>query len=287
MDVDYDAHASDGAHRRPWLRALVVLLVGFVAGTIAMGYALTHWDVAASYLKAAIVTPEVRPVAVVAETLLPPVAAVDQAAIDRRVAALEGRIQAIDERADAAVGNADRAESLLVAFAARRALDRGIALGYIETLLRDRFAATQPQAVATIIGAAHQPITLDELQIKLEEAAPDLLAHGPDEKWWDSMRRELAGLVVVRRVDTPSPAPEDRLSRARSQLQAGHVDAALAEVLRMPGRANVAPWITLARRYAAARGALDAIETAALLTPRERAVAADRDVPPAVPGTAI
>lgn len=287
MDVDYDAQASDGTRRRPWLRALVVLLVGFVAGTIAMGYALTHWEVATRYLKTAPPAPDVRPVAMFAEPLPPPVAAVDQAAIDRRVAALEGRIQAIDQRADAAVGNADRAESLLVAFAARRALDRGIALGYIETLLRDRFATTQPQAVATIIGAARQPITLDELQIKLEEAAPQLLAHAPEENWWAGMRRELAGLVVLRRVDTPSPAPEDRLSRARSQLQAGHVDAALAEVLRMPGHSNATAWITLARRYAAARGALDAIETAALLTPRERAVAADRDVPPVVPGAAI
>jgi hypothetical protein len=35
----------------------------------------------------------------------------------------------------------------------------------------------------------------------------------------------------------------------------------------MPGRENAAAWITEARRYVAARRALDAIETAALLEP--------------------
>ena len=56
--------------------------------------------------------------------------------IARRVAALEQRIGQVDTQSRAAVGNADRAEGLLVAFAARRALDRGVALGFLEALLR-------------------------------------------------------------------------------------------------------------------------------------------------------
>ena len=36
----------------------------------------------------------------------------------------------------------------------------------------------------------------------------------------------------------------------------------------MPGRDNAADWIAKARRYVAARQALDTIETAALLEPR-------------------
>jgi hypothetical protein len=52
------------------------------------------------------------------------------------------------------------------------------------------------------------------------------------------------------------------------------VDVALAEVLRMPGHPAAASWIGAARRYIAARRALDTIETAALLDPRN---------PPAVP----
>ncbi|WP_203234584.1 hypothetical protein, partial [Sphingomonas solaris] len=191
-----------------------------------------------------------------------------QAALDQRVASMEARIGQINARANAAVGNADRAEGLLVAFAARRALDRGVALGYIEGLLRDRFGAAQPQAVATIIATARKPVTLEELQAGLSEAGDRLTGGGPDESWLDGMRRELASLVVVRRASLPSPDPADRLARARRQIDAGHVTAALAEVARMPGSDNAADWIAAARRYAAARDALDVIETAALLEPR-------------------
>lgn len=48
------------------------------------------------------------------------------------------------------------------------------------------------------------------------------------------------------------------------------MDVALAEVARMPARDAAARWIDSARRYVAARNALDAIETAALLTPEAR-----------------
>ena len=79
----------------------------------------------------------------------------------------------------AAVGNADRAEGLLVAFAARRALDRGVALGFLEALLRQRFGETQPRAVGMIILAARNPVTLQELQLGLQEAGPQLVGSPP------------------------------------------------------------------------------------------------------------
>ena len=129
-------------------------MLAFAAGAAAMGYALTHWPLAARYIAGA-------PAATTRDrAAAPPIAAptpaprprrsrrvdtAQQAALDRRVAELEARIAQIGARANAAVGNADRAEGLLVAFAARRALDRGVALGYIEALLRDRFGA-QPAA---------------------------------------------------------------------------------------------------------------------------------------------
>ncbi|MDB5694097.1 MAG: hypothetical protein JWO81_3160, partial [Alphaproteobacteria bacterium] len=59
----------------------------------------------------------------------------------------------------------------------------------------------------------------------------------------------------------------DRLRRAERALDAGQVEVALLEVLRLPGRDNAQDWIALARRYVAARQALDTIETAALLEP--------------------
>ena len=59
----------------------------------------------------------------------------------------------------------------------------------------------------------------------------------------------------------------ERLERAEAALEAGQVDVALAEVLRMPGQARARAWVTDAGRYVAARRALDSIETAALLEP--------------------
>ncbi|WP_231638975.1 hypothetical protein [Sphingomonas profundi] len=268
-------HPVEEAPRsRIWLRWLILFVLVFAAGAASMGYVLTHWSVAARYIAGGAAQPAAQPAAARPVTIVQPAAPVPafdparEAVIERRVAGLEARLAQINARANAAVGNADRAEGLLVAFAARRALDRGVALGYIEALLRERFGQSQPQAVATIIAAGRQPVTLEELQAGLGDIGPALSGGGPNESWLDGVRRELAGLVIVRRANVPSPDPADRLARARRQLEAGHVATALAEVARMPGREAAAGWIATARRYAAARDALDVIETAALLEPR-------------------
>src|SRR3546814_289458 len=91
------------------------------------------------------------------------------AAIKTRVSELEDRMSRIKVQAQAASGNAARAEGLLIAFAARRALDTGGPLGYIEGQLRLRFGRAQPRAVATIINAAREPATLQDLQAGLVE----------------------------------------------------------------------------------------------------------------------
>jgi hypothetical protein len=205
----------------------------------------------------------------------------------RRVNQLEQRVAEIDSQSRAAAGNADRAEGLLVAFAARRALDRGVALGYIEGLLRQRFGDTQRQAVATIITASRQPVTLEELRDGLAEIGPELTGGGPEQNWWTALREELGELVSIRRAGTPSTIPAERLRRAERALASGQVDVALAEVLRLAGRDEGSEWIAKARRYVLARRALDRIETAALLEPRlpppnaAAAAASPRAVPPA------
>ena len=51
-------------------------------------------------------------------------------------------------------------------------------------------------------------------------------------------------------------------------IDGGRVNAALAEVEHMPGRAVAEKWVQMARRYMEARRALDLIETAAILEPR-------------------
>jgi hypothetical protein len=261
------------------LSVLALPIIAFIAGIAAMGWILANWSTAAAFIGVrpappppppAIAAPLPVPVPRSAATATP--MAEQRLVIDpettRRVNQLEQRVAEIDSQSRAAVGNADRAEGLLVAFAARRALDRGVALGYIEGLLRQRFGDTQRQAVATIITASRQPVTLEELQDGLQDVGSELTGAGPNQNWWTALRAEFGELVSIRKAGTPSTIPAERLRRAERRLESGQVDVALAEVLRLPGREDAADWIAKARRYVAARRALDTIETAALLEPR-------------------
>ena len=80
----------------------------------------------------------------------PSAAAVDyaQTALGVRMAELEQRMTKLNFEAEAASGNAARAEGLLIAAAARRTVERGAPLGYLEDQLKLRFANAQPNAVA-------------------------------------------------------------------------------------------------------------------------------------------
>ena len=266
--------------RRPLLSLLLLPLLAFVAGLAAMGWILVRWTAAAQFLGIAPEPPPPAPpqTAVTVEpapappaiTMVPPDgqnAAMDPELV-RRINLMEQRMAQLDVQSRSAAGNAGRAEALLVAFAARRALDRGVSLGYIEAMLRQRFGGTQPAAVGMLISSAQSPVTLQELQDELVELAPKLSGGGPDQGWWDAFRAELAGMIIVRKAGTPSPLPAERMRRARRALESGQVTVALAEVLRLPARDNASAWIAKARRYILARQALDTIETAALVDPR-------------------
>lgn len=190
------------------------------------------------------------------------------AQVTAQIAALETRLAELDREAKAASGNASRAESLLIAFAARRAIDRGQPLGYLENQLRLRFGATQPQAVDRIINASTRPITLELLNEQLFLIEADLSLAGPNESTWDWMKREMADLFIIRHEESPSPAPENRLDRARQHLAGGRVAAAANEVSRMPGHEAAKNWLAMAQAYVQTQSALDAIENAALLQPQ-------------------
>ena len=60
---------------------------------------------------------------------------------------------------------------------------------------------------------------------------------------------------------------ESRRTRAQRMVEGGQVDGALAEIIRLPDHSAADKWVMAARRYLAGRGALDQIETAALLDP--------------------
>lgn len=205
------------------------------------------------------------------------VAPVDGAnALAARVAELEQRLSRITLEAESASGNASRSEGLLVAFAVRRALDRGLSLGYLDAQLRLRFGDDQPNAVKTIIETSREPVTLEQLRAELDTLAPQLVGRGGDGNGslWTGLRRELGELFVVRAAGTQSPRAAERLDRARRYLGAGQADLAIAEVEAMPGAAAANDWLIDARRYHEARRALDLIETAAILEPRDSPAAA-------------
>jgi hypothetical protein len=192
-----------------------------------------------------------------------------QGGLDSRVAAMEQRLSKLDLQLQAASGNASRTEGLLVAFAARRAVERGVPLGYLADQLQLRFGEGHPNSVRTIVDFSHDPVTLDQLVARLQGLEPDLVKAPQNEGAISWLGRELSELFVIRRESTPSPEPQRRLERAQLFLENGRVEPAIAEVRNLPNAREAADWIGDAERYAAARQALDMLETTAILDPRE------------------
>jgi hypothetical protein len=247
-----------------WTARFAWGLLLIIAGAALATWGLSRWDAGARFLG---IVPS-QPLQIVRQappTVQPravePLAAADAA----RIAGIESRLGVIESQAQAAAGSAGRADAMLVAFAARRAIDRGVALGYLEPLLVQRFGTAHQAAVATIVTASRDPVRLDSLVSEYEALAPALRSGGPEEGWWDAFRREMGTIVSIHRADTPSPQPQARYDRALERLKSGEVDAALAETMRLPGAANADKWIVRARRYIGAHRALDEIESAALL----------------------
>ena len=208
-----------------------------------------------------------------------------QTAIGVRMAELEQRMIKLNLEAEAASGNAARAEGLLIAAAARRTVERGAPLGYLEDQLKLRFGNAQPNAVATLVEVSNSPVTLDALEQGLAALGPTLVEVARDTNVVMRVRAELSDLFVIRRATAPSPAPEKRFERARMFLETGRAEAAMGEVERMPGHEAARAWLALAQRYVRAQRALDLIETAAILEPRDLKDAAG--APVATPSATI
>jgi hypothetical protein len=252
-----------------WSARLLVGLVLIIVGAAVAAWGLAHYPPAARFLG---IAPAAQPQAVLTPRPVVMNPSADVAAGEAspaeaaRISDLEQRLARVENATQRAEGFAGRADALVVAFAARRAIDRGVALGYLENLLVDRFGAQHQAAVATIITASHQPVRLNDLIAEYETLGPDLRRGGPQDGWWENFRRGLGSLVEVRRADRPAMNPDARYGRAQQRLSSGDVDQALAETMRLPGAANATGWVEKARRYVAAHRALDEIESAALLT---------------------
>lgn len=270
---------SSTASRVGWRTGVALGILAFLAGLAVMALVATRYGAGAGSTKpVATVTLPVgpggqSPVVIVPGKSTATLPAIDldalsarEAELSAKLAALEARSGAIDRSSAEAAHHATRAEGLMIAFAARRAIDRGLNLGFLEGQLRTRFGTTQPRAVATVVQAAREPVTLEDLRSALDGVAPELMTGASSTGWWTSFKHEIGNLVVLRRAGTPSPLPVDRVARARRLLEAGLVEAALAEVARTPGAPRAERWTVAARRYIAARAALDTLESAAILT---------------------
>ncbi len=255
-------------NRRPgWAATVAWVILLLMVGASLTVWGLSRWDSGARFLgiapRPAVLAPQ--PVARLAAPATTFEAAPDTAA-GERVAALEARLRNVENSTQRTAGSVGRADALLVAFASRRAVDRGVQLGYLETLLAERFGSQNPVAVATIITASRNPVTLDQLTNDYGALEGELRRRAPGEGLWQGFKRELGSIVAVRRASAPSPKPEARYDRALAHLGQGQVDIALAETMRLPGAARAGPWIAKARRYIAAHRALDEVESSALLT---------------------
>lgn len=205
-----------------------------------------------------------------------------------KISALEQRLAELNQEAIAASGQAGHAEALLLAVAARRAVERGAPLGYLENQLRLKFGQTQPGAVDRLLSASQKPVTLSLLDEEFEQIAPRLAGGAKDEGGWAWFTRQLGSLAVIRHDGTASPTPENRIARARLALAGGRIDAAIAEVERMPGRDAAVEWLAHARDWMMTQRALDQLETSALTLPNPVQVAASTGAPtaPATPAPA-
>lgn len=255
---------------------LGLLILAFIGGAILMAWLSQNWRSISGNLPIASVMPNASDplqnssggtdATPDSRAVLATPALVDAQAA--RIADMEQRLSRISLSAQAASYNANRAEALLTAFAARRALDGGRPLGYIEGTLRLRFGDAQPKAVATIINAAAEPVTLADLRLGLQDVDP--VARDPRQRgsWWQGFWRELGSIAIIRKAGTPSPEPEQRLARARHAVEVGQIDNAIMEMTPLLPRPSAVRWLELARRYNEAHRALDVIEAAAILEPR-------------------
>ncbi len=254
-----------GDRQMSWTARLLIAFALVLLGAAAATWGLARYQSAARVLGVA--PAPVPAIQAVAQPQQPQsiAPAAQLVGVEASVADVQLRLQRVENAAAQAQGSAGRADALLVAFAARRSIDRGVGLGYLEPLLLDRFGARNPQAISTIVTAARAPVRLPDLISEYEALRPALLAAGPSEGFWTGVKREFGSLIRVHRADRPSVQPQARYERALAQLSAGQVDAALAETMRLPGAPRAGSWIAQARSYVAVHRSLDEIESSALL----------------------
>src|SRR3546814_6318269 len=89
-------------------------------------------------------------------------------------------------------------------------------LGYIEGQLRLRFGQAQPRAVATIINAAREPVTLPDLRAGLTALADQVTVPPANASWWEALEHEAREIITIHRASTRS---EEHTSELQSLMR--------------------------------------------------------------------
>lgn len=263
---------------------IILLLIAFVGGTVAAGWTITKYDLFQTGNDNVAIVVDRDTIAKVNETETASALPRNQSSessqniesqndiindklINERVDSLDDRLSRINVQAQQASGNADRTESMLIAFSARRAIDSGSALGYVENELRLKFENSNPDDVRAIIDAGNNPVRLATLQNQLDIATEILLSPSSDASTWDIIKKELGELFIIRKAGSQPPQADRRLARIKTALANRDVKTAILEMEQMPGADNARDWIALAKRYLRVQQALDAVEKTAISIP--------------------
>jgi hypothetical protein len=266
-----DPSPNPGPPPRNWRKTLLAAGCIFVAGLVLAGWAATSTNWGSTLRAKGDPVPQIM--VDPARLNQPPVAPSPET--NARIAQLEAQLSQQDGTSSIrVVQSSDRVSGLVLAFAARRALERGQSLGPIKDELQAHFGASAPHLVAAIESAATQPVSLAELKTEFELLAPSLTDDG--QGWLAGMGSRLSHLVSIRRSSEGSVDPHSQLAEARRQLDNGHVGTALGIVSRLPGKASATDWLAKAKRFADADAALNSLEAKAF----DNAPLVEQPVPP-------
>ena len=259
--------------RRTIGRSLILPTLFFVGGVAATGWILTSTEFGTQLVS----QPAPEPIAIDPVKIATPPSAVAAPPpmtddIAARIAAIEGRLA----RAEASGGSGGaglntQLNRVMLALAARRAIETGRGLGGLQGEFERQFGADAPYLVAAIASAAKQPVTLTALNSEFAALAPALSGSG--DKWWARISNSFSNLVTVRDGKTKSDDPAALVAQAKAALNIGNVAAAVEAVSQTPNRATAVDWMAKAKRYAAAIQAVDALEAKAYSTAPTEAVA--------------
>ncbi len=202
---------------------------------------------------------------------------------EAQVNELQSQVGALGVRVEGAVTgaaqDAQTAQSVMLAAAARRAIETGQALGPLEPPLRARFGQSYAGPVEALVAASARPVTLTRLQQdfdRIEGALASEPAAASD--WWTSFKSAIDSIVSVRRAGESHVDPAAQTALAAQRLANGDVAGAAAIMARLPASPTATGWLADARRYRAAQAAIAQIEAAALAPP---------SVMPSVAGSAV